>query len=211
MGDDESLVRQNLDIVKNDLAADKLVTLNQIHSNLCIVVDECTESDLKADALVTRTPGVAVGVLTADCAPILLHDPQNRAVGAIHAGWRGAAGGVIESAIEKMREFGGDPEKITAVIGPCISKESYETDDDFRHNFEKSDDCFCVINGRLHFDLPRYCRNRLIASGISGNNIDVLGTDTCSNPENYFSYRFANRNTGGVCGRNISAVCLLKE
>jgi YfiH family protein len=211
VGDNEFLVRQNLDIAKKNLEADKLITLYQTHSNLCIVVDEYTKPDLNADALVTQTPGIAIGVLTADCAPILLCDPQNRIVGAVHAGWRGAAGGIIKSAIEKMKELGSDPKKITAAVGPCISKKSYETDDDFRLNFKKDDDCFSVINNRLHFDLPKYCCNRLIESEIHENNIEVLGIDTYSDQKNYFSYRFANQNTEGVCGRNISAVCLLKE
>ncbi|MDR2781724.1 MAG: peptidoglycan editing factor PgeF [Holosporaceae bacterium] len=208
VGDDESLVQQNLDIVRRDLAADRLVTLNQVHSNLCIIVDEGTHSDQKADALVTRTPNIAIGVLTADCAPILFCDPQNRVIGAAHAGWRGAVGGIIESTVQKMVELGSDPKKIIAVIGPCIAKESYEVDNDFRQNFESNEDCFCTVNCHPHFDLPEYCRNRLLKSGVSEN--DILGIDTYANNDDYFSYRFANQNSNGVCGRNISVI-FLKE
>jgi copper oxidase (laccase) domain-containing protein len=109
-----------------------------------------------------------------------------------------------------MIECGSRPEGIFAAVGPCISSNSYETDDDFRNNFEDGNDCFRIINERLHFDLPKYCKNRLKKTGISESNIDISGIDTYSDPENYFSYRFAIKNTKEICGRNISAVCLRK-
>jgi YfiH family protein len=211
VGDEESLVRQNLDIVKKDLAADKIITLNQIHSNLCVIADENTEADLKADALVTQASRIAIGILTADCAPILLCDPLNHIVGAAHAGWRGAVGGILATTVQKMKELGSDPSKIFAAIGPCILKQSYEVDDNFRNNFTNDDDdCFCIIDQRLHFDLPKYCCNRLLELEIPESNIDLLNVDTYSNQEDYFSYRFANQHTNGICGRNISAICLGK-
>jgi YfiH family protein len=211
VGDDESLVLQNLDIIKKELNAEKLVTLRQMHGNCCIVVDWQTESDIKTDAMVTRAPGIAIGILTADCAPILLLDKKHRTIGAIHAGWRGAASGVIESTIQKMAELGSDPQNIVAAIGPCIAKESYEVDNDFKRNFKGKGDCFFMINSKLHFDLPKYCQNRLRESGLNENNIDVINVDTYADQKNYFSYRFANKNSGGICGRNISAICLGKE
>jgi YfiH family protein len=211
VGDDESSVQQNLDIVKEDLAANVLITLNQTHSNLCIIADENTKPDLQVDALVTRTLHVAIGILTADCAPILLCDPRNHIIGVAHAGWRGAASGIIAATVQKMKELGASQE-IFAAIGPCILKESYEINDDFRRNFtnHSDGDCFCVMDQRLHFDLPKYCSNRLLEMGIPESNIDMLNIDTYENQEDYFSYRFANQHTNGICGRNISAICLGK-
>jgi YfiH family protein len=208
VGDEESLVQRNLDIAKETLTANKIITLNQVHSNLCVVANENTESDLKADALVTRTPRIAIGVLTADCAPILLCDIQNRIIGAAHAGWRGAVSGIIAATVQKMKELGSNVREVVAAIGPCILRESYEVDDDFRRSFSTDNDCFCVINQCLHFDLPRYCHNQLLKLGIPENNIDLLNIDTYSRQEDYFSYRFANQHTDGICGRNISAICL---
>jgi YfiH family protein len=211
VGDDESLVLQNLDIIKKELEAKKLITLCQAHGSCCIVVDWQTESDTEVDAMVTRVPGIAIGILTADCAPILLFDKRHQAIGAIHAGWRGAVSGVIESTIQKMVELGSDPQNIVAAVGPCIAKESYEVDDDFKRNFRGKGDCFSLINSQLHFDLPKYCQNRLIESGLSENNVEAVNIDTYTDQKNYFSYRFANKNNGGICGRNISAICLGEE
>ncbi|MDR0968293.1 MAG: peptidoglycan editing factor PgeF [Holosporaceae bacterium] len=208
VGDEEAVVLQNLEIVRKELQVKKLITPNQTHSAVCVVVDNKTETDVKADALVTNTPGIAIGILTADCAPILFADAKKRIIGAAHAGWRGAAFGVVEATVQKMTGLGSDPKDITAAIGPCVAVESYEVDDDFKRDFKDKGDCFLTINGKLHFDLPKYCRDRLIQSGLSRDNIDSLGIDTYADQENYFSYRFARQNTNGICGRQISAICL---
>jgi YfiH family protein len=208
VGDDEKVVLQNLDIVKNELHAQKIITINQQHSNLCIIADQRTEPDIKADAIVTKTPNIAIGILTADCAPILFFDKINHVIGAAHAGWRGAVSGIIESTVQKMTELGSDPQNIIAAIGPCISKESYEMDDEFKKNFHGSGDCFCIINLKMHFDLLKYCGNHLLKSKLDSSNIDTIGADTYANQEDYFSYRFANKNSNGICGRQISTICL---
>jgi YfiH family protein len=208
VGDDEATVLKNLDIVRKELQAERLITLNQTHSAVCIIADEQTESDIKADAVVTKTPNVAIGILTADCAPILFLDKKNPIIGAAHAGWRGAAFGIIEATVQKMTELGSDPKNIAAAVGPCVAARSYEVDDDFKRNFNGKGDCFRFINCKMHFDLPKYCRNRLIQSGLLDENVDTIEIDTYADQENYFSYRFANQNTNGVCGRQISAICL---
>jgi YfiH family protein len=211
VGDDYASVSKNLDIVKNEFQCRKLVTLQQVHGNLCIRADLQTSSMIEADALVTAESSVAIGILTADCAPILFMDRKNPIIGAAHAGWRGAVAGIIEATVEKMTKLGSRASDTIAVIGPCIQRNSYEIDDDFRQNFNDEDDCFFSIDHKIHFDLPRYCYRRLIKAGLNAGNIDVIATDTYADPENYFSYRFAIKNTGGICGRNISVICLMAE
>ena len=208
VGDDVHLVEKNLETVRCELHAGKLVTLNQIHSNLCITVDKNIESDSQADAMVTDVPGVAIGILTADCAPVLFADEENHIIGAAHAGWRGAMRGVIQSTIQEMIKLGAQVDKIKAAVGPCICKNSYEIGDDFKREFKGNGSCFALVNFKLHFDLPKYCKEILLEAGVSPKNIDVFEIDTYANPDNYFSYRFANQKTNGVCGRNISVICL---
>lgn len=208
VGDDELKVSKNLEIVSGFIRSSKLITLHQIHSNICVEVMENSEGDIDADALVTRAKNVAIGVLTADCAPILFYDSKENIVGAAHAGWRGAAFGIIESTIRKMEDIGSNPKNIIVAIGPCIGKNSYEVDEEFMQNFHGKGDCFCLVNHKLHFDLPKFCYKKLVECGLQKDNIDVLNIDTFADNENYFSYRFATKNSNGVCGRQISTICL---
>jgi YfiH family protein len=212
VGDDEASVFENLDIVKNEFQCKKLVTLQQVHGNLCVTADLQTLSAIKADALVTTESGVAIGILAADCAPLLFMDRKNLIIGAAHAGWRGAVAGIIETTVEKMTKLGSRTSDIVAAVGPCIQRNSYEINNDFRRNFSDEDDCFFSINHKkMHFDLPKYCYRRLIRAGLNADNIDIMAIDTYADPENYFSYRFATKNTKGICGRNISVICLRAE
>jgi YfiH family protein len=211
VGDDDYSVSQNLGVVKNEFQCRKLITLQQVHSNLCVTADSQTLSMIEADALVTAEYGVAIGILTADCAPILFVDRKNPIIGAVHAGWRGAMTGIIEATVEKMTDLGSRASDIVAAIGPCIQRNSYEIDDDFKRNFSNGDDCFFKINHKMHFDLPKYCYCRMIKAGLNADNVDVMTIDTYADPENYFSHRFAIKNTNGICGRNISVICLRAE
>lgn len=210
VGDSPNNVAESLDIVRKSLgksfAVSKLVTLKQIHGNVCIEVSNKTDSGVEADAMVTKEKNVAIGILTADCAPVLFFDPARSVVGAAHAGWRGAVGGVIESTVRRMQDLGCDPKNIVAAIGPCIGKNSYEIDDDFKRNFSGSGDCFCLVNLRLHFDLPKFCRKKLLESGVTESHINTIDIDTYASHESYFSYRFANKNSHGICGRQISVI-----
>lgn len=208
VGDDENNVACNLEYARNLLSANSLITLNQIHSASCVIVDENSVSDEKADAMVTNVPGVALGILTADCAPVLLADEKHKIIGAGHAGWKGAFYGVLQSTVNKMLELGADVEEIKAAVGPCIGKESYEIGEDFKREFKGSGSCFAIINFHLHFDLAKYCKEQLVDAGVKQDNIDVFYVDTFANPTDYFSYRYANIHTGGKCGRNLSAICL---
>lgn len=204
VGDDPESVGKNLEFVRKSIGAKKLITLNQVHSAKCIIVDERSESDQEADALMTQSEGVALGILTADCVPVLLFDPIKKIVGAAHAGWKGAKGGVIENTIEKMISLGSNCEDIISVIGPCVHVESYEVGDDFLVNFP--DDYFTKICGKNHFDIVKFCCDKLKEKGIS--EISVNETDTFQNHEKYFSFRHAKKNSNGICGRNISVICL---
>ncbi|MDR1375522.1 MAG: peptidoglycan editing factor PgeF [Holosporaceae bacterium] len=211
VGDDALCVQQNLDIVKRELNARRLVTLKQMHNNICIIVDSGTESDVEADAMITKATDIAICVLTADCAPVLLLDEENKIAGAIHAGWKGLVSGVVESTVNKMSGLCGEPPKIKAAIGPCIQKISYEVSEDFQQNFIKAGEYFLKINSKKHFDLPGYCKHKLLRAGLIDDNIEILDIDTYADPKNYFSYRYAGQNTGGICGRNISAICLRQQ
>lgn len=233
VGDAEEAVAANIDTVRNSLAkdlekdADNKVTaarfpiliLKQIHSNICLEVEAFENDDrenieskytaIEADALVTKVPGIAVGVITADCAPVLFYDPVCSVVGAAHAGWEGALSGILESTVKKMKEMGCNPENIRVAIGPCAGVESYEVDEPFMQKFSGSGDCFRLVNHRLHFDLSKFCRKKLLSVGIADSNIETFGIDTCANPEKYFSYRVARKNSAGICGRQISLIGLL--
>lgn len=204
VGDRIESVEKNLKFVRESVGARKLITLNQIHSAKCIVVDEKSESDQEADALVTQSESVALGILTADCVPVLLFDPTKKIIGAAHAGWKGAKAGVVESTVEKMVSLGSSCGDIVAAIGPCVHVESYEVGEDFLSNFPV--EYFTKIRDKDHFDIVKFCYNRLKEKGISKISVDEI--DTYKNHEKYFSFRYARQNSDGVCGRNISVICL---
>ncbi|MDR3180010.1 MAG: polyphenol oxidase family protein [Holosporaceae bacterium] len=209
VGDDPQNVAKNLELVKNKIGAQKLITLKQCSENKCIDVDNSTPpSILTADAMVTSTSGIAIGILAADCAPILFFDDKNMIIAVAHAGWRGAALGVLESTLHRLVHRGADLAHTKVAIGPCIGKNSYEVNDDFHQYFRDHNDCFGIVAEKLHFDLPRYCQKCLRKSGVPEQNIQILPVDTAANNRSYFSYRAACRSGNGVCGRNISVICL---
>lgn len=209
VGDDEDCVKKNLDIVTEFIGSSRIITMNQVHGNVCLEVGEKSPDIISGvDAIVTSTKGIALGVLTADCAPILFFDEKELIIGVAHAGWRGAVSGIIESTINKMRLLGSESVNIKVAIGPCIGKNSYEVDDHFKSNFKGTGDCFCLINQKLHFDLVKYCFDILIEMRIMECNIYTSNIDTFKNSEQYFSYRFANKFLNKISGRNISVICL---
>ncbi|WP_305097464.1 peptidoglycan editing factor PgeF [Croceibacterium aestuarii] len=187
----------------------RLVTVYQIHSPDCVIAAEWDEAERpRADALVTDRPGLLLGVLTADCAPVLLADRSAGVVGAAHAGWRGAWGGVLEAVVEAMEALGAHREDIAAAIGPAIALESYEVDDPFRERFTQSDGRFFAPGraGHWYFDLEGYAEARLEAMGVGA--IDALGLDTYSDEERFFSYRRATHRGEADYGRQISLIGL---
>jgi YfiH family protein len=160
----------------------------------------------EADALVTDRPGILVGVLTADCAPVLLEDVAAGVVAAAHAGWRGALGGILESTIDRMTALGADPARITAAIGPAIAQASYEVNRAFEGAFIAADPDHARFfapgrPGHRFFDLQGFCAARLAAAGVR--RIVCTGVDTLD--EGWFSHRRATRD-GVTTGRQLSAI-----
>lgn len=196
------------------LSGEALLTAYQTHSTDVIVAEEPWPPDQapRADAIVTRRCGLALGVLTADCAPVLLADPKAGVVAAAHAGWRGARAGILEAAIKTMADLGARPANIVAGIGPCIRQESYEVGVEFHDAFLADDptnaDFFrpSPRPGHFQFDLPGYVRRRLDRLGLAS--VDALAMDTCADERRFFSYRRATKRGERDYGRALSAIAL---
>ena len=193
----------------------KLVTLYQVHSGDCITVTAPFEADRpRADALVTDRPGLALGILTADCAPVLFADVEAGVVGAAHAGWKGAIGGVTDSTILAMESLGARRDRIAAAIGPCIARASYEVDDAFARRFEADDPAnerfFAPARAGHHqFDLEAYVVHRLASAGLR--RIAALGLDTYADETRFFSFRRATHRGEPGYGRQIALIGLPAE
>ncbi|MGK9168113.1 peptidoglycan editing factor PgeF [Inquilinus limosus] len=218
-GDRREAVTENRDRCRRELGpAEALLTVHQVHSpRVATVTGPWTpETAPQADAMVTDRPGLALGILTADCAPILFADAEAGVVGAAHAGWKGALSGVIEATIEAMRALGAVPERITAAIGPCIGPGSYEVGPEFRDRFLAEDPDSARFfhspaagNGaeaRPHFDLPGYVAERLRRAGLR--QVAVSGLDTLAREDLFFSYRRTTLRKEPDYGRQISAILL---
>lgn len=196
------------------LSGEALATVYQIHSTTVAIADGVwpLEDRPRADAMVTRNPGVALGVLTADCAPVLFADGRAGIAGAAHAGWRGALDGVLEATVEAMTGLGARAADIVASVGPCIGPKSYEIGLEFHAEFTAADPgngAFFSPSGRdgHHlFDLPAYVGRRLDGLGLAA--VEVLDCDTCADEERFFSYRRVTKQGGGDFGRGLSAIVL---
>ncbi|MGC1345275.1 MAG: peptidoglycan editing factor PgeF [Methyloceanibacter sp.] len=213
--DDAESVRQNRALVAETLGvpAGRLLTLYQIHSARAVIVDKPWNGEAaEADALVTRTPGLAIGALTADCAPILLCDPQARVIAAAHAGWRGALSGIAEATMAAMEELGAKRERVVAVIGPSISQRAYEVGSDYVDRFlaeEPASETFFMTDessGEPHFDLSGYVAERLSRAGVGS--VSDLGLCTYCDETRLFSYRRSQHHSEEDYGRQISAIVL---
>lgn len=189
----------------------KLVLLRQVHSPLAVAVDApfAANERPEADALVTATAGLVLGIVTADCAPVLLADRRAGVIGAAHAGWRGAHGGVLEAVVEAMETLGAHREDIAAAIGPAIALESYEVDEAFRARFTQSDGRFFAPASRAGhslFDLEAYAEARLDAMGVGV--VECLGLDTYAGEGRFHSYRRATHRDEPTYGRQFSLIGL---
>jgi YfiH family protein len=215
-GDDAACVRENRSRAGHRLGVDvdRLLTVYQIHSANAVIVDEPwpREAQPKADAMATRQPNIALGILAADCAPVLFADAEARVAGAAHAGWKGALGGVVEAAVKAMETLGAARERIVAAIGPCISQTSYEVGSEFRAQFVAADphNAHFFIRGQRsdhwQFDLPGYVEGRLAKLDLRA----VERVDRCSylNEADYFSFRRTTHQSEPDYGRNLSAIVL---
>jgi YfiH family protein len=212
--DDPSATAQNrARAVAAVLPGAALVCAWQFHSAQVVTVTEpWPDSERpRADALVTDRPGLLLGILTADCAPVLLHDPHAGVVGAAHAGWKGAFTGVTDATIEAMEALGAQRARIAAVVGPCIAQKSYEVDDAFERRFAQADPAnerFFRAGraGHAWFDLEGYVAGRLRQAGVD--TVAMLGEDTYAQPDRFFSFRRATHRGEPDYGREISLIGL---
>ncbi|MFG6609821.1 peptidoglycan editing factor PgeF [Sulfitobacter sp. 1A12057] len=193
------------------LPANHLVGVHQVHSATVVTVTEPQDDKPRADALVTKTPGIALSILTADCQPVLFADAQAGVVGAAHAGWRGALDGILEATVDAMVDLGATREKITAVIGPSISQRAYEVGPEFLDNFMNADPEFARYfaqgeGDRLHFDLPGFGLNRLRAAGVG--HAEWTRHCTYADAARFYSYRRTTHAKEADYGRLLSAITL---
>jgi YfiH family protein len=216
-GDEEAVVAENRGraMASLGLPRDRLCTAKQVHG---IAVHHATAPThgppvVEADALVTDRPGLAIGVLSADCASLLLADPAVGVLGAAHAGWRGALAGVIEAVVEAMAAKGAEPKRIQAAVGPCIARPSYEVGPDMRAEFERDDPAglawFEALPGsdRLSFDLKAYALDRLRRAGVEAG--AALADDTFADEAAFFSARRSRRRSEERFGLLLSAIALV--
>ena len=190
-----------------------LCTPYQVHGIAVATVGDEWDEDARppADALVTDRPGVLLGILTADCAPVLFADRHAGVVGAAHAGWKGALGGVTDATLGAMEALGADRARIVAAVGPCIARASYEVDDGFLARFAAADpanDRFLAPAraGHHRFDLEAYVTHRLAAAGVG--RVEALGLDTYADPARFYSYRRATHRGEPDYGRQIALIGL---
>jgi YfiH family protein len=211
--DREAIAENRRRAVEAVLPGAQLVTVYQVHSAEAVHVTEPwpNEERPKADAMVTDRPSLLLGILTADCAPVLFADVEAGVVGAAHAGWRGALAGVTDSTVAAMERIGAKRERIAAAVGPCIRQQSYEVDEDFRARFLAADPAnerFFAAGpaGKPHFDLEGYVAARLRSAGIG--TVETLGGDTYSDADRFFSFRRATHRREPDYGRQISLVAI---
>lgn len=216
-GDDRAKVIENRRRVTETFGAEaRLLTLYQLHSPRVVSVTipwEIGESP-QADAMVTNLPGLVLGMLTADCAPVLLADVEAGVIGAAHAGWKGTLDGVVESTVAAMEKLGAVRGRTAAAIGPCISQANYEVDGEFRANFTQADSAnarFFAPSGReghFRFDLEAYVATRLDDAGIA--DVEALLACTYARAGDFYSFRRATHNGEKDYGREVSAIMLTK-
>jgi len=217
--DDLAKVHQNRKTVGDVIGcdSDKILSLHQVHSADCVTVDEPWEHHLRprADAFVTARPGIGLGILTADCGPVLFYGRRldgAPVVGAAHAGWGGALKGVLESTMAALLDLGAEKDSLKACIGPCIGKASYEVQDAFSVPFLEEDETaekfFLAARkeGHLMFDLAGYCAFRLARAGFK--NVFIKDLDTYFNEEDFFSYRRTTHRHEKDYGRQMSVIII---
>lgn len=204
-----------LSLVKKNISATNILMLNQVHGSEVVIVDAPekiygNQYLPKADAIVTNLPNVALGLFTADCAPILFFDEEKKIIAAAHAGWRGASLGVIETTIAAMKKLGA--KNIKAKIGPMIAQKSYEVSQDFfddflRENLANKSFFLSSTKPDKHlFNLPAYIEKKLRASEVA--EIEISEIDTYEKEGEFFSFRRSTHRKENDCGRNVSIICL---
>lgn len=211
--DDPAAVIENRKRVRETMGAATLNTLYQVHSPTAVTVTGAWDGvPPQADAMATAVPGIVLGILTADCAPVLFADAQARVIGAAHAGWKGAVGGVVEATVAAMEALGAKRARIAAAVGPCISQANYEVGPEFIARFAAEDSAnarFFVPSGRVEhhrFDLEGYVADRLRAASVD--RIETLRACTYARDADFFSFRRTTHRGEKDYGREISAIAL---
>jgi len=214
-GDKKENVLKNLNLVSQKIGCkdELLITLNQNHSNKVVYFENKSsiKNKLPGDAIVTKIKNVGIGILTADCAPILLYDPQKKIIGCIHSGWRGTLNGIIKNTVKKFKELNSNIDNLIAVVGPCIGKESYEVKIDFYERFVsqnlKYEEFFKKISDEKYiFDLRSFINNEISDSNIK--NIENIEMDTFLEKEFFYSYIRSSLNNEQDYGRCISVILM---
>ena len=213
--DKKQNINKNLRIVVKKIKSKskKIILLNQIHSNKLYFIDKKIKfnfNKIRADALITNRRNTLIGILTADCAPVLLYDKKNNMVAAIHAGWKGAYKDIIVNVIKFMIKKGCSPKDMIAAIGPCISSKNYEVKEDFIKRFIKKDRknkiFFRINRNKKYFNLKKFIYSQLKSLNIK--NIDIIKKDTFNIQNNFFSARRSNKHNENDYGRNISIIMI---
>ena len=205
-------IKKNIEKVCKKIGCNKknLILLDQVHSNIVHNVNRVTKKKLKGDSLITGKKGIALGILTADCAPVFIYDPINNLISALHAGWKGAFKQIISKTIKKFKIKGSNLNDLIVVIGPCISKNNYEVKRDFLNKFivrEKSyKNFFNYKNNKIFFSLNDFIKKSFLDLGIK--NIEIIKKDTYILSNNFFSARRSLKKKLNDYGRNISIIMI---
>ena len=208
-------VLQNIKIVckKIGCSPKKLMLLNQVHSNKFCFINKkykFSKKKFKGDALITNIKNLAIGVLSADCVPLLIYDQKLKIISAIHAGWKGAYKGIVEKVVNFFLKNGSKTKDLYAVIGPCITEKNYEVQKDFKKKFLKKDKknnkFFKIIKNKTYFSLNNYVYNQLKKIGIK--NLEIINKDTFDEKNNFFSSRRSIKTKKSDYGRNISIIMI---
>ena len=205
-------VRYNLNLVKKKIGCENgnLILLNQCHSKKIYYLNKIPKKKLKGDGLITKRKNFALAILTADCAPILVYDRKLKIICAVHSGWKGAYKKIVSNLILKLKKLGSESKNLIAVVGPCISKNSYEVKDEFRKKFLKKNlkniKFFKEVKHRIYFDLQGFIKSQLRNCGID--QIEIIEKDTFNFKNNFFSYRYSRKKNFNDYGRNISIIMI---
>ena len=210
--DKSNLISTNLKLVLKKLKSTqkKLVLLHQVHSNKIFFINKKVKKKLIGDGLLTKNKNLAIGILTADCCPILFYDPKKSIIGAVHAGWKGAFKNIGSKMVSEFKKKGTKLEDLYVAIGPTISQNSYEVKKDFKYRFLKQKlsnrKFFKIKRNKIYFDLVGYIYNQMKKSGIK--NIEIIKKDTFNPKNNFFSARRSLKNNFDDYGRNISIIMI---
>ncbi len=210
--DNKEIIKKNLRYVANKISKRKnnIVLLHQIHSSKFLFIKKFPKKKIIGDALITNVKNLPIGILTADCAPVLILDAKEKMIAAVHAGWKGAYKNIVIKVIKKLVKLGSKKKNIIVAIGPCIGLNNYEVKKEFKDKFlrknKKNSIFFAIKKKRIFFNLTKFIHSQLISFGIL--KIDVINKNTFNEKNNFFSARRSIKKNEPDYGRNISVIML---